>query len=614
MNKIIIVGSGPVGSFMAVLCAFLGYNVTVYEKREEFTRNINLKIENNFFGGVHDVISRLNITSDFFLVLNNFLLAQNNKVLIKDLELRFSQQAKLLGALYIRREVNSFREIFHEHDNRLVLDCTGRNSNLRVEEFGRDEDNVVSTSLQNAMYLNFKANVTGSLSLYQTMKYMKDIKLSEVIVSRHRNEDGFSNVTIPAFITDGLARVFDQEFPDISRNPVNPFNTSKSMSNKLFFPISSLLGNLLMDGCLIDLNSVSVKKIEISCGYAKRRSRNNLVCLGDSAVHLAFFKSLYLGLKHGLEFFVQLSILRGETNATGDVLSEFKRDNPLLNPVKLYRTKGGNVFLVVTKIILYGCFSYCYTNRKTIRLTNQMGVTADKIQHILEELNRQQSSWNFLLKSFETNREHDVMLEVASNKEKNVLYDHTSWMVNLDGKSVIKISEVARVMSGKHLLVQNNFEFLLRLFEERRSVIVSTTNVEGHATLLVKIITKLLRHGRDAALKELFSICSSDSLSDDEKVNLLSLTAERLVIKTSILGVMVDMSAASVGASSKNDNINSQFILKIVKNEIATSRSSVIEADRRHFAESSFRKYVDLNCSDDQVDSNLSDDIDLITF
>ncbi len=49
VGHVVIVGSGPVGSFMAVLTSRLGVKVTVYEKREEFTREINVKIDNGFF-------------------------------------------------------------------------------------------------------------------------------------------------------------------------------------------------------------------------------------------------------------------------------------------------------------------------------------------------------------------------------------------------------------------------------------------------------------------------------------------------------------------------------------------------------------------------------------
>lgn len=614
MNKIIIVGSGPVGSFMAVLCALLSYKVTVYEKRQNFTRNINLKIESNFFKEVHEVISRLNVRSDFFLLLNNFLQSQKNRVLIKDLEVRFSQEAKLLGVQYVTREIKSFDEVYHEHasSNPIILDCTGRNSKLRVDEFGMDEDNLVTTPLQNAMYINFKAKLIGSLSLYQAMKYVNEIKLSEVIVSRKTDDKGFSNVTIPAFITERLAQIFNKEFPDINRNPLNPFNSSKPISKEIFFPISSLLGNLLTDGCAIDLSSVSVKKIEISCGYAKKRSRNNLICLGDSAVYLAFFKSLCFGFKHGLELFVRLSMQRSENHSSIDVLKEFRRDNPHLIPVKYYPTKGKNVFLVVTRIVLFGCFSYCYTNRETTRLTNMVGVAENKIDQILQELNRQLTSWSLLLINYEAKRDRDILLEVRNNKDKNVLYDHASWAIGLGGQSMIKLSEFGRAMQGRCLLVQKDFEFIFRLFEERRNVLNTLPSGVMHSTLLVRIIKRLISHGESARLNELYSICSSQ-IPDEEKINLLSATSEKSENKINKLMQVLNVSAASVGAYSTTDNINSIFILNVVKNEIAIYRLCGIETNNRNSAEIAAKNY-DFFCTDSKLNLSLTDDVDLITF
>lgn len=284
MKKIIIAGSGPVGSFMSVLCAQLGFSVTVYEKRSEFTRNINVKLGNNFFKEVHEVLSRLNVKTEFFAELNEYLHGQKNRILIKELEERFTKEAKSLGVQYMIREVESFEGLYNEHKDLdpIILDCTGRNSKLRVNEFGSDQDNIVSTPLQYAMHVNFKAKITDNMSsLYQVMKYIKNIKLTEVIFSKRKDENGFSNVTLPVFITDELASVFDKEYPNISKEPLNPFNSVNPVPNSIFFPISALLSNLIIDGCNVDLNSVAVKKIGINCGYAKRKSKDNYVCLGS---------------------------------------------------------------------------------------------------------------------------------------------------------------------------------------------------------------------------------------------------------------------------------------------------------------------------------------------
>ena len=39
-----MVGGGPVGNLCAVLASFIGARTTVYEKRQTYTREINLKI------------------------------------------------------------------------------------------------------------------------------------------------------------------------------------------------------------------------------------------------------------------------------------------------------------------------------------------------------------------------------------------------------------------------------------------------------------------------------------------------------------------------------------------------------------------------------------------
>lgn len=562
MKKIIIVGSGPVGAFIATLCTLLGFIVTVYEKREGFTRKINLKIENNLFREVHETLVRLNISSDFFMNLNELLQSQSNRILISDLENKLATYARALGALYIIKDVKSFQEIHNDHkiSDSIVLDCTGRNSKLRMEEFGADEGNLITVPLQNAMYINFKAKVNGNLSLYQAIKYIKSIKLSEVVVAKQTDENGFSSVTIPVFITQELGCLFDQEFPDINRNPLNPFNTCRPVSNNLFFPVSALLGNLIVDGCSVDLNTVTVKKIEISCGYARKRSRDNFVCLGDSAVHLAFFKSLNLGLKHALELFIKFSMLRenGERLKI-NVLEEFKRDNPHLNPCKFYETEAENVFLVVTRVVWFGCFSYCYSNRKTERLTNHVGVTRDKIDTILQELNRKLTSWNYLLIDFESIRDQDILQEVRSNKEKSFFFDHASWLISLNGKSVIKVSEFSRAVSGKYSLYQKDFEFIMRLFEERRNVMNLFGNMEPGAEQRIKIIKRLLSHGNNKEFGEMIRICSNENLRTEERIKLLSASLDNISQRTNRLNLVV------------NVKVNSGIILDIVKNEIATN-------------------------------------------
>lgn len=53
-----------------------------------------------------------------------------------------------------------------------------------------------------------------------------------------------------------------------------------------------------MAGWDIQWPGVVIKKINITCGYSIHRSQGRYLCLGDSAAHFAYFKSLNFGLKH----------------------------------------------------------------------------------------------------------------------------------------------------------------------------------------------------------------------------------------------------------------------------------------------------------------------------
>lgn len=572
MESIVIIGSGPVGSFMAVLCALLQFKVTVYEKREQFTRNINLKLDSSLFEEVMKVLSRLNIRTRFFTKFYEHLKEHKNRILIKEFEEKFTTEAKALGVKYITKEILRLPDIYEEYYESVILDCSGRNSKIRASVFGPDEYNIVSIPLQNAMYINFKAKVSGNLSLYQVMKYVPNVKLTEVVVSKQSDKDGFSSVTIPVFITEKLARQFDREYPHINRIPINPFSSDYSTSDKIFFPISSLIGNLLIDGCRIDLKSVSVKKIVISCGYAKGRWRNKFVCLGDSAAHLAFFRSLNVGLKHALELFMIISRFSKESQvipSNEDVVEFFKRCYPHLNPVRAYRTESRNVFLVVTKVIWYGCYSFNYTDNSCERLTYFTGVYEDQVYEMLVEHNQRLRRWSDALSDFETKREADIQREIQINQTKNIGYEFASAFIDLNGMSLIKVSEFVEAMKGKKALLKKDFEFLLKCFKTRREVLKLHTCSPDKNYVLVTLIyslINLLEGSKSSVLQRVVDLCKRDNLSSEEKVTWINFTVYDDFSKSTSKKVLISrgVSLGTIDSSS----IRCSFILSLIKNEL----------------------------------------------
>lgn len=426
--------------------------------------------------------------------------------------------------------------------------------------FGFDELNLVSIPLQNAMYINFKANITERVSLYQTLKHIKTVKLGELVIGNDKDANGFCNVTLPVFIADEVAKAFDKEFPDINKNPINPFNATSPVSETIFFPISSLIGNLIADGCLVNLNTVSVNKIVLYCGYARKRSNDIYVCLGDSAAYLAFSKSLNLGLKHALDLFVRLSIKYHHVQVQNNVLEQFKVDNPTLNAIRFYPTEGNNVYLVVTKVIYYGCYSYCLTNRKTERLTSSLGVYESQIDEIHKKLNEELSSWSSLLIHFEVMRDREITNEIRSNQGTNMRYDQLSWLIGINGKSFIKISELSRAASGKYSLYTKDFKFLEQCFVVRRDIVRASCGVEAVTT--IKVVAALLRCGENVELNKLSELLRGANVSDDQRL----INFYREVKSDSWRNRVIHHKAQLF----VNVHVKEKFISDIVINELAT--------------------------------------------
>lgn len=474
IEEIVIAGGGPVGAFTSVLMSSLGLPVTVYEKRESYTREINVKIDKHILSEAQRVCDMMEINDDFFYKLDANLEQKNRKILIKELEATFKQKAESLSAKYVTEEVKSFAQLYERHqaNNPIIIDCTGRNSVLRMNEFGEDKDNIIDIPLESAMHINFRAKFEtfGKTILYSAMKNNENIRLSEIVASRKKTDDGYKSVTIPVFISKHLANEFDARYPNINKKPLAPFKDVENIPDEIFQAISSIIGTLIMEDWAIDFESIVVKKIEITCGYSKTRSRHRYVCLGDSSVYLAFYKSLNFGLKHALDFFTYLTDYPGLVVSNKnqftlswsnlEVLEVFKKKHPGLNPVYVRQTVGRNSYLVVTKILFYGCYYFNLTTLRSEQLTGNMGINEADINNVLIELNRSLNEWGNLMEKFETKRLNELKEEIDSNQRKKRLFDYLSDLIWLNSKSPLKISETMSKISNGYALYEQDHEFI----------------------------------------------------------------------------------------------------------------------------------------------------------
>lgn len=82
-----IVGGGPVGNLSAVLAGFMGAKTTVYEKRDSYTRQINLKIEIDLLKDISRIFQHIaRRKDDFFDKMYNLLVEKDGKILLNYLE------------------------------------------------------------------------------------------------------------------------------------------------------------------------------------------------------------------------------------------------------------------------------------------------------------------------------------------------------------------------------------------------------------------------------------------------------------------------------------------------------------------------------------------------
>ncbi|APR98246.2 FAD-dependent oxidoreductase [Wolbachia endosymbiont of Folsomia candida] len=601
VNRVIIVGSGPVGAFMAALISQLGIPVTVYEKREKFTRSINVKIEPGFFQKAHEVLKTLGIDDNFFNEINKSLGESDNKIVIKDLEERLKAQAVSLEAQYIRKEVNSFEEVYEKHKDSdpIILDCTGAKSKLRTNAFDGDEDNMVTIPLQHAMYINFKAKNVKPTALHQVMKNVGDIKLADIVASQ--SEDEITNVTIPVFISDELARAFDKNYPKINQNPLKPFQTADQVPDEILHPISSIISTLVLKGWEVDLSSVVVKKIEIDCGYAKKRSNDNYICLGDAAVHLAFFRSLNLGLEHALKFFVALSNYHQGTEeqvlSDKEVIKQFKRDNPHLNPIEVHKAKGRNSYLVVTKAMRHGCFHYCLTNHKTEKLTGFFGIGRTHVSGELEKLNNRLDNWKTVLEEFELERDRDIKNEIKGNKRKNVRYNFLARLISGFTGPSAAVSESMKEKAYVKLLYSQNYESFLGYFKILKGCGILDQNVDKKKTIdfVAKLLNEYKQPHKETESKTLLgkirsffykcikkvrefitNIFSNNNLKKNELLNKLTNICEDNTCSVEDKINSINTLVEKIGSFIKSD-VELNFVINLIKNTIKQSEPPTLK-------------------------------------
>jgi len=155
-----IIGAGPVGLTAAAELTQNGNNITVYEKRADYTRRqvVRLKPAD---------LNHLTTTRDIF----------KSKIAICDLETQLRERAQECGVIFEHKEITDIRQI----KDKIIIMTTGSKSALRDNIFGApihllEPKTVVVVSYK----VNNRARRTPFLAWYRTIKVLEGVAIEQI--------------------------------------------------------------------------------------------------------------------------------------------------------------------------------------------------------------------------------------------------------------------------------------------------------------------------------------------------------------------------------------------------------------------------------------------------
>ncbi len=343
------------------------------------------------------------------------------------------------------------------------------------------------------------------------MKNEEQIKLAGLISSKEKDDSNLTNVTITAIVAEEFADLFDRQYPDTNKNPLKPFTSSNKIPDEILQTISALINQLMIQGSSIELDSVTVKKIGVSCGYAKEGSKDRFICLGDSAAYLAYFRSLNVGLSHALEFFTTLSSYCKTEGVVTDtalfdklsfnklapidrsdeqIIAQFYKDIKILKQgavskvIEVHKTIRKDHYLIVTKGVRYGCFSYDIASHNIKRLTELTGINKKEIHDEPNNLNKKLENWSNTLLEFETEKQNSIDREIGGNKIKQFQYNSIAAVIWLKSKLPTHFSETySRIRRGYSIYSEDN-RFFFECFKKLRKYITDASAINNENIIL----------------------------------------------------------------------------------------------------------------------------------
>lgn len=302
--KIIVIGAGPIGLWTAILLKLEHYEVTVYDKRETYSRSHILTLSSDSFQHKQHP------------VLDKFIVDLKNKSPIKtlDLENELKNKAKEVGVNIIYNyEINgsNIHEVSKPYD--LIICADGAHSKMRTWLFEDQKNN--KKSFWDFLSLS-RPEVDKEFMEKSELNYVVEVKYKAknkprpgkkiksfstgTIGSQNVSdfdENGILSATLRIFVDKTTYDIIRPENSDLGTFS-NPWSLNQLKLDTRLENIHSAILNFVGDTVIFNekITALSLNIYKSKSGYAVKNDRY-FALVGDANSGVPFFRSLNKGTK-----------------------------------------------------------------------------------------------------------------------------------------------------------------------------------------------------------------------------------------------------------------------------------------------------------------------------
>ena len=327
LNEIYIIGAGPVGLWTAynILLNDTTANITLYEKRKEYTRSNNLNINVNEL--IHNIKKYNHEFSEKLTNDIKTLMGDHSHIRTNELEHFLKNIIKeFTNVKFTTDDITDPKALTAD----IIIGADGANSIVRRKIFC--DDMSVKENLQKTIMVRFKIaeNRKNDGYLASVYRMIQSRVIHNVIYSKPDNNN-ITQATMIIIPSHDIQKIIDESPPEPTNLYENPWNLyRKSTPEKVIELVKNTIKTHGLD--LDSLNELKIKYVALN-NYA---ATNFTKCdgakwflVGDAASGVPFFRSLNKGLKEGLVLANNLKKFKDGTILNFEDYNKFMKDNTL---------------------------------------------------------------------------------------------------------------------------------------------------------------------------------------------------------------------------------------------------------------------------------------------